>query len=152
MRTPITWYVLTDGARARIVTRPKSSAGYIVVFAEDSATAHARARDIVSDRPGHTQESAGSARHAIEPHHDAHRLEQARFLRSIVAHLNRESARGNFDRLVIYAAPRCLAALRAGLDSATGRRLLGTYAKDLTKTPLAELPAHFGTTRSTVRD
>ena len=145
MKKPVTWYVLADGARARIVTRPDSSAGYVVVFAEDAAAAHVRAREIVSDRPGHGQESAYSGRHAIEPRHDPHRLEETRFLRSVVAHINRESARGSFDRLVIYAAPRCLALLRAGLDPATGRKLHGEYPKDLTKIPLSELPAHFGT-------
>lgn len=145
MKTPVTWYVLADGARARIVTRPEPSAGYTVIFSEDSAAAHARSRDIMSDRPGHGQESAYSGRHAIEPRHDAHRLEEAKFLRSIVAHVNRESARGSFDRLVIYAAPRCLATLRQGLDAATTKKLHGEYAKDLTKVPLTELPAHFGT-------
>ncbi|MDE2228086.1 MAG: host attachment protein [Alphaproteobacteria bacterium] len=145
MKNPVTWYVLADGAKARIVTRPEASASYVVVFAEDSAGAHARSRDIVTDRPGHTQESVGSARHAVEPRHDAHRMEEARFLRSIVAHVNRESARGSFDRLVIYVAPRCLATFRAGLEPATAKKLYGEYAKDLTKVPLAELPAHFGT-------
>jgi len=145
MKTPVTWYVLADGAKARIVTRPEPSANYVVVFAEDSAEAHARSRDIGSDRPGRTQESAYSGRHAVEPRHDAHRMAEAKFLRSVVAHINRESARGSFDRLVIYAAPRCLSTLRAGLDPATTKKLYGEYAKDLTKTPLSELPVHFGT-------
>jgi protein required for attachment to host cells len=143
----VVWYLLADGTRARIVTRPKPAAGYVVVFAEDSAAAHARVRDMVSDRPGHGHESAASARHAVEPRHDARRLEEMRFLRSVVAYVNNESARGSFDRLVIYAAPRCLAILRAGLDPATSRKLHGEHAKDLTKVPLAELPVHFGTAR-----
>jgi protein required for attachment to host cells len=145
MKNPVTWYVLADGARARIVTRPEATPGYVVVFAEDAAAAHARSRDLVSDRPGHTHESASSGRHAIEPRHDAHRLDETRFLRSVVAHINRESARGSFDRLVIYAAPRCLATLRDSLDPSTSRKLYGEYAKDLTKIPLADLPIHFGT-------
>jgi protein required for attachment to host cells len=145
MKIPVTWYVLADGARARIVTRPEPSASYVVVFAEDSAAAHARSRDIGSDRPGRGQESAYSGRHAVEPRHDAHRMAEAKFLRSVVAHINRESARGSFDRLVIYAAPRCLSTLRAGLDPTTTKKLYGEYAKDLTKTPLSDLPVHFGT-------
>lgn len=145
MQTPITWYVLADGSRARIVTRPDPAADYVVIFAEDSASAHARSHDLMSERPGRSQESAYSGRHAIEPRHDAHRLEQAKFLRSLVAHVNRESARGSFDHLVIYASPRCLTTLRDGLDPMTAKKLRGEYPKDLTKTPLAELPAHFGT-------
>lgn len=145
MKKLVTWYVLADGAKARIVTRPEPTAGYMVIFAEDSAAAHARSHAIMSDRPGRSQESAYSGRHTIEPRHDPHRMEEAKFLRSVVAHVNRENARGSFDRLVIYAAPRCLAMLRAGLDPATVKKLHGEYAKDLTKIPLAELPAHFGT-------
>lgn len=145
MRHPVTWYLLADGARARIVTRPTSAGTYTVIFAEDSAAAHARSRDLISDRPGRTQESAYSGRHAIEARSNPVHLEETRFLRGVLSHVNREAACGSFDRLVIYASPRCLATLRDGLDPATAKRLRGEYAKDLTKTPLAELPAHFGT-------
>lgn len=145
MKKPVTWYLLVDGTRARIVMRSEISSGYVLVFAEDAATGHKRSQELVSDRQGHTQESASSARHAIEPRHDRRSMEEARFLRSVIAHVNRESARGSFDRLVIYASPRCLATLRDGLDPMTAKKLRGEYAKDLTKTPLAELPSHFGT-------
>lgn len=145
MKHPVTWYVLADGARARIVTRPESESHYHIIFAEDAAAAHARTRDLVSDRPGHGQESAYSGRHAIEPRHDAHRLEENRFLRSVAAHLNREATLGSFDRLVIYAAPRSLAVLRTSLEPQAAKRIHGEYAKDLTKVPVEALPEHFGT-------
>ncbi len=145
MKHPVTWYVLADGARARIVTRPERESHYRVIFAEDAAAAHARSRDLVTDRPGHAQESGYSGRHAIEPHHDAHRLEENRFLSSVAAHLNREAALGSFDRLVIYAAPRALATLRTCLEPQVAKRVHGEYAKDLTKVPVEALPEYFGT-------
>lgn len=145
MKHPVTWYLLADGARARIVTRAENEPHYRVIFAEDAAAAHARSRDLVSDRPGHTQESGYSGRHAIEPHHDAHRLEENRFLRSVAIHLNREAALGSFDRLVIYAAPRSLATLRTSLEPQAAKRVHGEYARDLTKVPVEALPEYFGT-------
>lgn len=145
MRHLETWYLIADGARARIVTRPDAASAYRTVFADESAAARARAHELVSDGPGHVQESANSARHAVGPRLDPHRKEEIKFIRGLAAHLNREAAQGSFDRLVIYAAPRCLAALRAGLAPATLKKLHGEHAKDLTKVPLAELPAHLET-------
>jgi len=143
MRKPVTWFLVADGARARIVTRPEGADHYAIVYAEDALAAHARSRELGSDRPGRSQESAYSAHHALAPRSDLHRLEESKFIRNLVAHLNRESARGSFDRLVLFAAPRCLAQLRSGLDAATAKKLGGEHAKDLTKVPLAELARHF---------
>lgn len=143
MKKPIVWYVLADAARARIVTQPDAAGPYLLAFAEDAAPAQARPRDLVSDRPGRIHESATTARHALVPRRDLHRREEGKFLRTVLAYLNRASARGSFDRLVIYAAPHCLEALRNGLDPATARKVQSAHAKDLTKVPLAALPAHF---------
>jgi protein required for attachment to host cells len=144
MKKPVTWFLIADGARARIVTRSDPDSRYEVIYAEDSSTMHARARDLVSDRPGRTQESAYSGRHALEPRHDVRRAEESKFVKDVAAHINSESARNRFDRLVIYAAPQCLSVLRAALDPGAMKKLHGEYAKDLTKVPVEELPAHFG--------
>ena len=143
MKKPVTWFLIADGARARIVVRPEGSEHYTVLLEEDALAAHARARELTSDRPGRNQESAYTAHHALAPRNDPHRLEEIKFIRSVAAHVNRESARGSFDRLVIYAAPRCLAQLRISLDAAAAKKLHGEHAKDLTRVPLAELPRHF---------
>jgi len=145
MKKLVTWFLMVDGARARIVTREDSQTAYKLVFSEESANAHARSHDLGSDRPGHTQESANSAHHAIEPRHDPHRIEETLFVQTVAAHVNRESARSSFDRLVVYAAPGVLSLLRKELDAPTLRKVHGEFPKDLTKVPVAELPAHFGT-------
>jgi len=145
MKKTVTWFLLADGAHAKIVTRAEGAPDYSIVFSEDSTSAHERSHDLGTDRPGHSQESSYSGRHAIEPKHDLHRSEEARFVGTVAAHVNREAVRGSFDRLTIYAAPRVLALLRQALEPKTLNKVHGEFAKDLTKIPLAALPAHFGT-------
>jgi protein required for attachment to host cells len=137
------WFVLADGSRARIVTRRAEGRGYEIAAEYDSAEARQPSRDILSDRPGHTQESGYSGRHAIEPKSDVHRERKADFARDVAERLNAAGAGNAFDALVLYAAPRTLAELRDALDEPTKRKVKAEFAKDLTKVPLEKLSAHF---------
>jgi protein required for attachment to host cells len=145
MKKPVTWFLLADGARARVMTREDSHTSYKLVFSEDSSNMHARSHDLGSDRPGHGQESANSAHHAIEPRQDPHRAEEDKFIRTVASYINGEAGKNSFDRLVIYAAPHVLSMLRKELDATATKKILGEYHKDLTKVPVADLPSHFGT-------
>lgn len=139
----VTWFVLADGSRARFLTRRLGAPGYEVVAEYESPDARVPTRDILSDRPGRQQESANAAHHAIEAHSDPHRERKTAFARQIASRLNAAAAEGAFDELVLYAAPRVLAALRDALDDGARARLKAAFAKDLTKIPLAALPRHF---------
>lgn len=139
----VTWFVLADGSRARFLTRRTEGPGYEIVGNHESPEAHLASHQIMSDRPGRTQESGYSGRHAIEPRQDAHQARKTSFVHSVADHLNAESARGVFDDLVIYAPPRALAELRASLDERTRQKIKAELPKDLTNLPLAELPEHF---------
>lgn len=143
----ITWFVLADGSRARFVTRRAEGPGYEVAAQYESPEAHLPTRDLVSDRPGRVRESANAAHHGVEPQHDAHRERKAAFAREIASRLNAASAEGAFDELLLYAAPRALAELRAALDERTRGKIKAEFAKDLTNIPLAELGSHFGEIR-----
>jgi protein required for attachment to host cells len=139
----VTWFVLADGSRARFITRRAEGAGYDIVGDYESPEAHLATHEIMSDRPGRSQESGYSSRHAIEPRQDAHQALKASFVHGVAGHLNAANARGDFDALVIYAAPRALAELRASLDEPTQQKIKAEVAKDLTKVPVVELPEHF---------
>jgi len=136
----VTWFVLADGSRARFLTRRPEDPGFEIVEEHDAPEARMPTREIVSDHPGSVQESASPARHGVGARHDAHRDRKDAFARLLADRLNAASAAGTFDALVIYAAPRSLAALRDALDDATRRKIKAEFAKDLTKVPLAELP------------
>ena len=138
----VTWFVLADGSRARFVTNRSEGPGYEVAAEYESPKAHIPTRDMVSDRPGRVQESASRAHHRVEFKHDPHLEQKATFARRVASELNAASAKGAFDELVLFAAARSLATLRANLGEAARRKIKAEIVKDLTKIPLAELPAH----------
>jgi protein required for attachment to host cells len=143
VKRPVTWYLVADGSRARVVTCLSTESNYEVVASYESAEAHLPDRELTSDRPGHGQESATTGRHALEPRHDPHRARKEAFIRQVATHLKDANTRAAFDALVLYADPRSLAVLRDSLDDATRAKVKRSVAKDLTKIPLAELGRHF---------
>lgn len=67
-RVPVTWVVVADGARARILEHTRIGGGLVALAAMDHDKAHGHARDLGSDRPGLVFDSTGSGRHAVAPH------------------------------------------------------------------------------------
>ncbi len=143
VKRPVTWFVLTNGARVRVLKRRAERPGYDIVEEYQSDEARIPTREIVSDRPGRVQESAYSGHHAVDARHDAHRERKNAFARDLADRLNKAAAEGAFDALVLYAAPRTLAALRVNLEHGTREKIKAEVAKDLTKVPLADLAHHF---------
>ncbi len=141
-RHHMTWIVIADGSRARILARRKSGKGFDIVSETASEAAHTPSREIWSDRPGQTQESAYSGHHSIEPRHDPHEEQKLVFVRGLAAQLNRAAEEKRFDDLILFAPPRCLGELRDALDALVRSKIKAAAAKDLTKLPLGELPQH----------
>lgn len=139
----VTWFVLTDGSRTRILERRAEGPGYEVVEEFESADARVPSREIMSDRPGRVQESAYTAHHAVDARHDAHRQRKDAFARELAHRLNRAATDDLFQALILYAAPRTLAILREKLEDAARGKIKAEVPKDLTKVPLADLPSHF---------
>ena len=140
-RAPALWIAIADGEHARFV-QPDANNVLRSMSAVDSASAHLRSRDIGSDRPGRSFESAASAHHAVGERHDPHRLEKDRFARFVADELNAAAAREAFDELLLVAPPRAMQELRDALNEGTLKKLVGTLEKDLVKTPDYELWPH----------
>jgi protein required for attachment to host cells len=121
-----TWIATLDGARARIYEGSVLNGGLALL--PDGAFDGSRAltQEIESDRPGHTQESVGSARHAIEPPMDAHRHAEAEFVRKVAAHLRHAAHQHRFDELIVVASPR----ICGSISATTGRRSAITMRDD----------------------
>jgi protein required for attachment to host cells len=114
-----TWFVVADSARARIFTlNPEATALVDVdasLFAPDVLLP---ARDLKSDRPGRSFSSGrGGLRHAIEPHHDYHKLEKHNFIVRLAAALRDAWTAKKFDALALVAPSRSLGELRATLSA-----------------------------------
>ena len=142
MRKTVTWIVIADGVKARIVANEGAGKGLAPVPGHAMSTAPHAERDGYSDRPGRVQESSGASRHAIQSRFDWHRFEKQQFAKRVAEMLDAESGKGAFDRLVLVAPPRTLGDLRGALAAATRAKVTGEIDKDLTHLTDHDLPGH----------
>ena len=142
VRNSVVWVVLADGEHARVVTPSMKQGQFATSLALDSALAHLRSRDLGTDNPGRSFESASPMRHAIEPRQDLHKAAKQSFLAEVARELNEREKSGDFDRLVLVAPGHALHDLREGLSKAVAAKVVGSLGKDLTKTPDHDLASH----------
>ena len=137
-----TLVVVADGARVRFFV-PNDEATKLIPARAANMPAndvHRFARDVKSDKPGRTfSSSGGGPRHAIEPHHDYHKLEKHKFSATLAKILEDACARGEFDQLVLIAPRRSLGELRGLLAPRVQSRIAKEIPKDLTKLGQAKL-------------
>jgi protein required for attachment to host cells len=142
----ITWYVVADGGRARIVKKRARQGDRPEAFDTlqecVSVDLHRATHDLGTERPGRTRESATSGRHAVQPRQDLHRAEKQNFAHEVAALLSEASQRGEFDALVLVAPAHVLSDLRQAFDAPTQRKITAELQKDLTKVPNADLAKH----------
>lgn len=126
------WVLTANGTGYRLFAHDKKFAPLRQVKHMDWPSGRMPARDINSDRPGRSFDSGGQGRHAMEPRTDAHQEEEVRLAREIADTLLETRRAGDYDSLIIIAAPRLLGHLREVLPAAV-RQSVGTEIdKDLT--------------------
>jgi protein required for attachment to host cells len=144
MKPTTTWILIADGARARIFANHGPGKGIEAVKGAEFDGDHRPDREIMSDRPGRAFESVGATRHAIQPHHDPHRELKRTFSERLAALLEEQLSAKAYDRIVLVAPPVTLGDLRSALSDHVKAAVCAELGKDLTKTPMAELPQHLG--------
>ena len=142
MKKTVTWILVADGARARILKNEGPGKGLQPAIDKAFEQALPPTREIGTDRPGRVQESANSARHAMVQRVDWHRFEKERFAKSMAKLLDAAAGRNAFDRLILVAPPKTLGDLRAALGQRSRARVTGELDKDLTPITAAELSDH----------
>jgi len=142
MKPTTTWILIADGARARIFANHGPGKGIEAVAGGEFDADHRPDREIMSDKPGRSFESVGTTRHAIEPHHDPHRELKRAFSERLAAMLDEQLATKAFDRVILVAPPEMLGDLRSALSPHVQAAVYAELDKDLTKTPVQELPSH----------
>ena len=141
-----TWILVADSGRARLFEAGAADARFTEI--EDFANPEGRAgaRGISRDRLPTVNESANSARHAIEPHTTPSEKVTDRFASELGGVLERGRVQNRFDRLILVAPARFLGALRAHLDAPLRNCVSGEIRRNLTQLPIeqirARLPAH----------
>jgi len=141
---PIRTYILVaDGTRAHILLSEGRGRPLIEVSGSEQKLDLKSDREMSAERPGRVHESANVERHAIE-RDDLHRREKERFAQSLAAGLDRRLADGEYDRLIVAAAPETLGVIRSSLSEKVRAVVMAEVAKDLTKLPNAQVKAHLG--------
>lgn len=140
MKPKRTWILVADGAHGRILFTEGWDRGLTIVSAHESVAATKLTRELGADRPGRVQESANTARHAMEPRVDWQRHEKHLFAKEMAKALNKGAHDNAYDRLVLVATPAILGELRAALDKTARKLVSAELDKDLTQVPLHDLP------------
>lgn len=134
MKPTITWVLIADGARGRIV-RDLEVAGdaadrlHDLTFDADQK----QLREIMADRPGRSFASEGSRRSAMEYHSNPVREQESAFADMLIEQLEHRHAAHEFDRLAIVAEPRMLGVLRQKLSPKLSVAVIKEVSKDWTK-------------------
>lgn len=145
MKSKITWILIADAARARVVRNDGPGRGLVPVEGMAFERDHLKQGDLMADKPGRSFESAGVSRHSMESGSDVVRELDRAFANMLVGVLQKALDRKNFDRLVVVAPPRALGDLRNALTGPLKAVLHAELGKDLTHVPNADLAGHLDT-------
>jgi protein required for attachment to host cells len=137
----VTWIVVADSSRARIFERPARGAALVEMEGWVRPESRSRSRDLVSDRPGRTFDSRGRARHAKQPEHNPHQVQQDDFALDLARRLDRARKSGRFSRLVVVAGPRFAGLLHRHLPAATAALIRREVHKNLVRRSEATIRA-----------
>ena len=144
MKPVKTGILVADGEQVRVYlnTGPGHGISELAEYAMDIELK--ASRDIDTDRPGRTFDSGGEGRHAMEAPTDSKRHARHEFARGMAEKLNAAMTAGDFDRLVLVAAPAMLGDLRQHLSKQSSDNIHGEIAKDLTHASDKELLSQLG--------
>ena len=127
----ITWYVVADGGKARILTR--SDAGAMKTISAFDSAGH-----------GDTLEDDAAAISQIKaPKSDPHDQVKALFARQVAEHLNTAVNANQVDHIVLAAPGQILHEIREALGKHATHALQSSLSKDLTNIADSELGSHF---------
>lgn len=142
---PRVWILVADGARARILRDaiPPAEAGKESELVFRSEQRHLR--DIMTDKPGRSFASTGRRSSAMEYRSDPVREDDRAFALTLAEVLDSHRRAGDFDRLVVAAAPQMLGDLRQAFSDSLRRATAAEIAKDFIKLPAKDLRAVIGT-------
>jgi protein required for attachment to host cells len=97
-------------------------------------------REIKTDAPGTTKQSAGYGRSTYEEP-DFQQQEEDRWIKDAADELKARVLRGDFDALAIVAPPKALGVLKKCLHKEVERRLVCTVNKEMSGRPIPDIEA-----------
>lgn len=110
------WVLVADEYKAMFYARDKKYSPMQELLVMKNDTAREKTGDLISDRGGRSFDSHGQGRHTM-----AHEKSDPRshsnlvFAKEIAERISTARQRGQFDRLIVVAAPRFLGVIRPAL-------------------------------------
>ena len=125
------WILVANQAEVQIYSsdRLPGNLSLVDVLSNKKGTAHPR--DLVSDAPGRAFDSRGSGRHAMEPNTGVKEKQRRKFVKKMVGRLQLARVKGDFDQLVLLAAPAVLGVIRKTLTPDLEKTVIKEISKDL---------------------
>ena len=125
------WILVANQAEAQIYSSGQIPKNLMLVDTLVNETGRTLSRDMVSDAPGRAFDRFGGARHAIERHMGAKQEPRRRFVKELVERLEKAHLHGDFDQLVLVAAPAVLGVIRKTLPTDLVHSVVKEIPKDV---------------------
>ena len=135
------WILVANQAEAQIYSAGQIKGNLVLVDTLTHEEGMAHARDLISDAPGRVHDRMGSARHSMEPDTGVKEESRRRFVKKIVELLESANFRGDYDRLVLLAAPAMLGVIRKTLTSKLTKAVIKEIPKDVIGQDLGKIQA-----------
>ncbi len=135
------WMLVANQAEARIYSTDRVPGHLMLVETMTHAEGAAHARDLTSDAPGRVHDRTGSSRHSMEPDTGVKEEGRRRFVKRMVERLESARLRGDFERLVLLAAPAVLGVIRKTLSGELAKAVVKEIPKDVIGQDLEKIQA-----------
>jgi len=129
MKKKVTWIIIADGSRARLLANDGPGKGLRPAVAGEFHHEAPPTRDLGTEKPGRVAPAVGANRSAIEPHVDWHEFEKEKFGQEMARLLNDAADRKSYDDLIVIAPPRTLSTLRQSLSAKASELIRAEIAK-----------------------
>lgn len=138
----ITWLVVAESSRARIFSLENTKGPMDEILTLDNLESRAHEQELTSDLPGRTFDSGGQGRHAMGKSVEPKQHETIGFAKRIAEHLDNHRKSGDFQQIIIFAAPAFLGLLRENMNEQTNKLVVHEHNKNLVQLPVDKIREH----------
>ncbi len=132
------WIVVADGTKALFLRNDGDDKFPNLRIFQKKEQENPPNRDQVSDRPGRFNDTSQPHRSAVSEA-DWHRLAEDRFAADLAEMLYKRAHKGDFDNVILVAAPSVLGEVRKHLHKEVASRVVAEIAKDLTNHSVGDI-------------
>lgn len=132
------WVLLADGEKALFLANAGDEIDMNLEVLRKREQDNPPTRDQGAHRPGRAMDGGPGQRSALDDT-DWHQLEKDRFADDLAERLYQRAHRGEFERIVLVAAPETLGRLRDALHVEVAEKVIAEMPKDYTDMPLDEV-------------